>query len=72
MMAGLRAGQPFEQGPAMDKKAKKRVQVLREKLQKLEKMLAGAKAQPDDQREIEDYEKQIAQIKKELASLTLQ
>ena len=54
----------------MDKKAKKRIQVLREKLQKLEKMLAGARAQPDDAGEIKDFEQQIAKIKAELATLT--
>ena len=54
----------------MDKKAKKRVQVLRDRLHKLEKVLAGAKQQPDDQQEIKDCEQQIAKIKEELASLT--
>jgi hypothetical protein len=53
----------------MDKKAKKRVQVLRERLPKLEKMLAGARAQPDDPREIKDLEDEIAKIKQELATL---
>lgn len=54
----------------MDKKTKKRIQVLRERMQKLEKLLAGARAQPDDQKEIQDYEQQIAKIKAELATLT--
>lgn len=54
----------------MDKKAKKRIQVLRERLQKLEKMLAGARQQPDDLSEIKDLELQIAKIKEELATLT--
>jgi hypothetical protein len=53
----------------VDKKAKKRVQVLRERLQKLEKMLAGARQQPDDASEIKDFEQQIAKIKEELATL---
>ena len=54
----------------MDKKAKKRLEVARQRLTKLRKQLAGAKQQLDDpdevvrlEREIQDVEAQIDKLK---------
>lgn len=54
----------------MDKKAKKRIAVLRTRLQKLERMLAGAKQQCDDPEEVKDLEQQISRAREELIMLT--
>lgn len=55
----------------MDKKAKKRVEVLRKKLSSLQQQLAGAKQQPDDpdepariQKEIDAAHAEMEQLKK--------
>jgi hypothetical protein len=53
----------------MDKKAKKRVEVLRQKLQKLQQQLAGAKQQPDDPADIVRLEKEVAATQAELGKL---
>ncbi len=53
----------------MDKKAKKRIEVLRKKKADLTQRLAGAKQQLDDPSEVRDYEQQIAAIDDELAKL---
>ena len=53
----------------MDKKTKKRITVLRERLQKLQKMLAGAKQQTDEPDEIRLLEEQIEKTKAELSTL---
>jgi len=53
----------------MDKKAKKRLQVLRQKLEKSEKLLAAAKAQPDEPGEAERIEQQIHDYKTEIEKL---
>lgn len=53
----------------MDKKAKKRIEVLRKKLKTLEQQLAGAKQQMDDPSEVEQYETQIAAAKEEIEKL---
>ena len=53
----------------MDKKAKKRLEVLRQKLQKLEKLLAAAKQQTDEPDEIANIERQIAEIKVEIENI---
>jgi DNA-binding FrmR family transcriptional regulator len=50
----------------VDKKEKKRIVVLRERLKKLQQMLAGVKQQCDDPREAEEVEQQIAKTKSEL------
>ncbi len=54
----------------MDKKAKKRVEVLRKKISQLQPRLAGAKEQPDDpeepariQAEIDAAQAEITQLK---------
>ena len=44
----------------MDKKAKKRLDTVHQHLQQLRQQLAGAKKQPDEPREIQRLEKQIA------------
>ena len=53
----------------MDKKAKKRVEVLQPKLQKLRMQLAGAKKQMDDVEEVRKLESEIAAIERELKEL---
>lgn len=53
----------------MDKKAKKRIEVLQPKLQKLRAQLAGAKKQPDEPGDIVRLEKEIAAVEKELHEL---
>ncbi len=53
----------------MDKKTKKRIDMLNRRLQVLRQQLAGAKRQADDPAEWEPLEKQIAQTEAELAEL---
>jgi DNA repair exonuclease SbcCD ATPase subunit len=53
----------------VDKKAKKRIEVLQPKLQKLRQQLAGAKQQPDEPGEVARLEKEIAAAEKELQQL---
>ena len=53
----------------MDKKAKKRLEVLRQKLQKYEKLLAAAKQQTDEPDEVANIERQIAEIKAEIEKI---
>jgi peptidoglycan hydrolase CwlO-like protein len=50
----------------MDKKAKKRIDLLQEKLQKLRQQLAGAKKQMDDPSEVRRLEQEIATAESEL------
>ncbi len=44
----------------MDKKAKKKIEVLRQRIQKIRLRLAGAKEQNDEPGEIEAFEAEIA------------
>ena len=53
----------------MDKKGKKRLEVLRQKLQKNETLLAAAKQQTDEPDEIENIERQIAELKTEIEKI---
>ena len=53
----------------MDKKDKKRIEVLQQKIAKLQQQLAGAKKQPDDPAEIPRLEKDLAAAHAELTSL---
>jgi hypothetical protein len=53
----------------MDKKAKKRIDVLQQKLQKLRLQLSGAKKQPDEPEDIVRLEREIAGIEAELQQL---
>jgi hypothetical protein len=53
----------------MDKKAKKRIDVLQPKLQKLRQLLAAAKKQPDEPGDIQRLESEIAAAEAELNKL---
>ena len=50
----------------MDKKAKKKIQTLRQRLQKLNQQLAGAKQQVDDPQELDALHNEIAKTEAEL------
>lgn len=53
----------------MDKKAKKRIQTLNQRVQKLRQQLAGARQQADEPGELEALEKQIAEAEAEIVKL---
>jgi uncharacterized membrane protein len=53
----------------MDKKAKKRIDLLHQRLQKLRLQLAGARQQPDEPEDLQRIEKEIAAAEAELAKL---
>lgn len=53
----------------MDKRDKKRAEVLKQKLTKLRQLLTAARQQPDDVDEIRNLEKQIAEATAELEKL---
>jgi hypothetical protein len=53
----------------MDKKTRKRIQVLKDKLQNRRKRLSAAKQQPDDPNEPEQVQREIAAIEAELRQL---
>jgi len=53
----------------MDKKAKKRIEVLRKKIASTQERLNGAKQQMDDPAEVAEYEKIIADAKAEIEKL---
>lgn len=53
----------------MDKKAKKRIDLLQQKLQKLRQQIAGAKKQMDDPDEVRRLEQELAQTASELETL---
>lgn len=53
----------------MDKKDKKRIEVLQQKIAKLQQQLAGAKKQPDDPAEVPRLEQALAAAHSELAAL---
>jgi hypothetical protein len=53
----------------MDKKAKKRIEVLRKKISELQPRLAGAKQQLDDPREVKLLEEQLAAAQQEIEKL---
>ncbi|MEX2214862.1 MAG: hypothetical protein WD768_12075 [Phycisphaeraceae bacterium] len=50
----------------MDKKSRKRMQVLKDKLQSRRQQLASAKKQPDEAREAERLMKEILALESEL------
>ena len=54
----------------MDKKIKKRIDILRSNLQRLRQQLSGAQQQKDDLEESQTFKKQIAAVEAELQSLT--
>jgi len=53
----------------MDKKAKKRIDLLRKKLNDLQQRLAGAKKQMDDPEEVRQLEAEIAAAQAEIEKL---
>jgi len=53
----------------MDKKQKKRVDVLQQKITKLQQLLAGAKKQPDDPAEVPRLEQELSAAHAELTRL---
>lgn len=53
----------------MDKKAKKKQDVLRQRLQKLQQQLAGARKQMDDPEEVRRLENDIAAARAELEKI---
>jgi len=55
--------------PPLDKKAKKRVEVLQTRLHKLQLQLAGARKQLDDPEEIPALERQVSEVAAELERL---
>lgn len=53
----------------MDGKAKKRLEVIRQKLHMLKQQLAGAKKQNDEPGEVQKLEKEIAVLESEATKL---
>jgi peptidoglycan hydrolase CwlO-like protein len=53
----------------MDKKAKKRIEVLRKKVSELQPRLAGAKKQTDEPDEVRKLEAELAAAQSELEKL---
>lgn len=53
----------------MDTKAKKRLEIIRQKLQTLKQKLAGARKQDDEPGEVLALEKEIAALEAEAAKL---
>ncbi len=53
----------------MDKKTKKKIQAINQRIQRLRQQLAGAKKQADDPGELATLERQIAEAEAELARL---
>ena len=53
----------------MDKKTKKRIDVLQQKITKLQRLLAAEKEQPDDPAEIPRIEAELAKAHTEMSSL---
>ncbi|MDG1874203.1 MAG: hypothetical protein P8J27_09845 [Mariniblastus sp.] len=53
----------------MDKKTKKRLEVLRQKVEKAQKVLAAAKLQTDEPDEVANIEKEIDGYKAEISVL---
>ena len=62
------ARQPW-QGDVLDKKTKKRIDVLNSRLRKLRQQLAGARQQLDDPEEAKRLENAIAAAEADLANL---
>jgi DNA-binding FrmR family transcriptional regulator len=53
----------------MDKKSKKKIQTLHQRIQNLCQQLAGAKKQMDDPRELKTLQEQLAAAEAELAKV---
>jgi len=54
---------------SMDKKAKKRIDLLNKKINDVQQRLAGARKQMDDPSEVAQLEKELAAAKQELEKL---
>ena len=54
---------------SMDKKAKKRLDIVRKRLQKLRLQLSGARTQDDEPGEVERLESEIATLEQEAEKL---
>lgn len=54
----------------MDKKTKKRLDVIRQKMQTKRQQLAGAKKQDDEPGEVERLEKELAELQAEVDKLS--
>ena len=54
---------------AMDKKTKKRLEVLRQKLDKAQKLLTACKQQNDDQAELDAAQQLVESLQAEVAEL---
>jgi hypothetical protein len=54
---------------AMDKKAQKKIDALRKRIQNLKQQIAGAKKQMDDPAELKSLDKQLADAEAELAKI---
>ena len=53
----------------MDKKAKKRIELLNKRLQKLRQQMAGVRQQLDDPTELAKFEEEIQAVETEIATL---
>lgn len=53
----------------MDKKQKKRLDILQKKMQTLNQQLAGAKSQADEPGEVQTLENEIAKLREEIEKL---
>ena len=53
----------------MDKKTKKKLDVLRQRLHKLQQQLAGARQQPDEAGEVNRLQQDIAAVETEIEKL---
>jgi len=53
----------------MDKKAKKRLEVLKQRRVKLEQLLAGAKQQMDDPNDVVRFQGELDKIREEISTL---
>ena len=53
----------------MDKKAKKKIQAITQRIQKLQQQVAGAKRQLVDPRELRTFQEQLAAAEAEVARL---
>ena len=55
----------------MDKKTKKKIEVLRKRIEKIQRLLHDAKEQMDDPGEVDRLEATLAETKAEIARLKL-
>ena len=53
----------------MDKKTKKKIDVLRKRIEKTQQQVAGAKLQPDEPDEVENLQKEIEKMRAEIDKL---